>query len=130
MSEAIYYVTQSGVDQSGVDQSKVDSSRTVIAIPEQAINLPIGDTLNKDTLLDRLAKAGNFPSWFGHNWDAAWDCLTDSDIEYLTLDLTSTNDINREDFQIFKHLIKDAFRDFGKPQLWIIMASDDSLSHP
>ena len=126
MSEAIYYVTKNSIEQNPID----NSSKAVVAIPKQAILVPIGDILNKDTLLDSLAKACDFPSWFGHNWDAAWDCLTDSDIEYLTLDLSSTHDINNEDFKVFKSLIEDAFRDFGKPQLWIIMASDDSLSHP
>ena len=126
MSEAIYYVTKNNIEQSLID----NSSKAVVAIPKQAILVPMGDILNKDTLLDSLAKACDFPSWFGHNWDAAWDCLTDSDIEYLTLDLSSTHDINNEDFKVFKSLIEDAFRDFGKPQLWIIMASDDSLSRP
>ena len=126
MSEAIYYVTKNSIEQSLID----NSSKAVVAIPKQAILVPMGDILNKDTLLDSLAKACDFPSWFGHNWDAAWDCLTDSDIEYLTLDLSSTHDINNEDFKVFKSLIEDAFRDFSKPQLWIIMASDDSLSRP
>ena len=126
MSEAIYYVTKNSIEQSLID----NSSKAVVAIPKQVILVPMGDILNKDTLLDSLAKACDFPSWFGHNWDATWDCLTDSDIEYLTLDLSSTHDINNEDFKVFKSLIEDAFRDFGKPQLWIIMASDDSLSRP
>ena len=126
MREAIYYVTKNSIEQSLID----NSSKAVVAIPEQAISIRMGDILNKNTLLDSLAKACDFPSWFGHNWDAAWDCLTDSDIEYLTLDLSSTHDINNEDFKVFKSLIEDAFRDFGKPQLWIIMASDDSLSRP
>lgn len=126
MREAIYYVTKNSIEQSLID----NSSKAVVAIPKQAILVPMGDILNKETLLDGLAKACDFPSWFGHNWDAAWDCLTDSDVDYLTLDLTATYDINNEDFKVFKSLIEDAFRDFGKPQLWIIMASDDSLSRP
>ena len=126
MSKAIYYVTKSSIKTNPVD----NGNKAVLAIPEQAISIPMGDILNKETLLDSLAKACDFPSWFGHNWDAAWDCLTDSNIEYLTLDLSSTHDIKNEDFNVFKILIGDAFRDFGKPQLWIIMASDDSLSRP
>ena len=121
MKEAIYYVTKNSIEQSLID----NSSKAVVAIPKQAILVPMGDILNKDTLLDSLAKACDFPSWFGHNWDAAWDCLTDSDIEYLVLDLTAVKNINTEDFNVFKSIIEGAFKEFGKPQLWIVVASDD-----
>ncbi len=121
MKEAIYYVTKNSIEQSLID----NSSKAVVAIPKQAILVPMGDILNKDTLLDSLAKACDFPSWFGHNWDAAWDCLTDSDIEHLVLDLTAVKNINTEDFNVFKSIIEDAFKEFGKPQLWIVVASDD-----
>ena len=32
---------------------------------------------NKDQLLAGIAKAMKFPEWFGHNFDALADCLTD-----------------------------------------------------
>jgi len=122
MTQAIYYVNQSSIDQNLV---KGKSSRTFATIPEQAIAIPIEERLDKETLLSSLAKACDFPSWFGHNWDAAWDCLTDSDIEHLVLDLTAVKNINNEDFNVFKSIIEDAFKEFGKPQLWIVVASDD-----
>lgn len=122
MTQAIYYVNQSSIDQNLV---KGKSSRTSATIPEQAIAIPIEERLDKETLLSSLAKACDFPSWFGHNWDAAWDCLTDSDIEHLVLDLTAVKNINNEDFNVFKSIIEDAFKEFGKPQLWIVVASDD-----
>jgi hypothetical protein len=31
----------------------------------------------KDALLERMARALAFPHWFGRNWDALEDCLTD-----------------------------------------------------
>jgi hypothetical protein len=31
----------------------------------------------KDALLERVARALEFPHWFGGNWDALEDCLTD-----------------------------------------------------
>lgn len=122
MTQAIYYVNQSSIGRNLV---KGKSSKTSATIPEQAIIIHMEERLNKETLLSSLAKACNFPSWFGHNWDAAWDCLTDSDIEHLALDLTAVKNINTEDFNVFKSIIEDAFKEFGKPQLWIVVASDD-----
>jgi RNAse (barnase) inhibitor barstar len=31
----------------------------------------------KREFLDRVSRALEFPDWFGHNWDALFDCLTD-----------------------------------------------------
>ena len=143
MSQAIYYVNknqinqsntnqncinQNGVDQNSIKQNNINQSDSALIdnIPEQALNIPIGDVLDKETLLNSLAKVANFPSYFAHNWDSAWDCLTDSDITHLTLYLNGVEKINTEDFNVFKRLIEDAYKDFGKPQLWIVAASDDA----
>lgn len=106
MSQAIIYVNKNDAD----------------SIPKQAINININieDELSKETLLTSIAKAGDFPAYFGHNWDALWDSLTDSEIKYLQLDLTAVEKINTEDFNMFKSIIEDAYRDFGQPQLWVI----------
>ena len=112
-SQAIHYVSQDPINQNGTALSAV--------IPTQAVTIPACDTLNKTTLLTSLARACDFPSYFSHNWDSAWDCLTDSEVVHLTLDLTVIKKINTEDFTIFKSIIEDAYSDFGKPQLWIIV---------
>lgn len=106
MSQAIYYVDK--------------DSETFNRIPEQAILIPIGAVLDKEILLTSLAKACTFPSYFGHNWDALWDCLTDSEVKYLKLDLNGVEKINTEDFNVFKSIIEDAYRDYGQPQLWVV----------
>lgn len=138
MSQAIYYVNknqinqnsinQNGVDQNSIKKNKINQSDSALidSIPEQALNIPIGNVLDKETLLNSLAKVANFPDYFAHNWDSAWDCLTDSDIIHLTLYLNEVEKINTEDFNVFKRLIEDAYKDFGKPQLWIVAASDDA----
>lgn len=143
MSQAIYYVSknninqnrinqncinQNGVDQNSIKQNNINQSDSALidSIPEQALNIPIGNVLDKETLLNSLAKVANFPDYFAHNWDSAWDCLTDSDITHLTLYLNGVEKINTEDFNVFKRLIEDAYKDFGKPQLWIVAASDDA----
>ena len=123
MSQAIYYIKKNDVNQNSIAQK---NEALIHRIPKQALNIPIDDVLNKETLLHGLATAANFPSYFAHNWDSAWDCLTDSDITDFTLYLNAVEKINSEDFNIFKRLIEDAYKDFGKPQLWIIEASDDT----
>ena len=116
MNQAIFYMNKDAIDKNSVDKN---------LIPEQAITIPVVENLNKQTLLTSLAKACDFPSYFSHNWDSAWDCLTDSEITQLKLDLTRVKNINTEDFTIFKSIIEDAYRDFGKPQLWIVVSSKD-----
>jgi hypothetical protein len=37
----------------------------------------LGGVADKDALLEKLAAALAFPAWFGGNWDALEDCLTD-----------------------------------------------------
>ena len=128
MDQAIYYINQSSVKQSSVKKSNTKQNSieqendALNNIPERAINIPIAEVLDKETLLTSLAKACDFPTYFGHNWDAAWDCLTDSEIGHLKIDLTQVKNINTEDFNSFKRIIEDAYRDFGRPQLWIIVA--------
>jgi RNAse (barnase) inhibitor barstar len=35
------------------------------------------DCLTKAALMEQVAGTLMFPSWFGHNWDALFDCLVD-----------------------------------------------------
>jgi len=49
-------------------------------LPDHLV-LPVrlGDSASKAAALDELARALDMPRWFGHNWDALEDCLTDLD---------------------------------------------------
>jgi RNAse (barnase) inhibitor barstar len=42
-----------------------------------AFRIELSGIIDKDGLLAAIAKAMDFPDWFGHNWDALADCLTD-----------------------------------------------------
>lgn len=35
------------------------------------------DCVDKSALMEQVAGTLMFPSWFGHNWDALFDCLVD-----------------------------------------------------
>lgn len=41
------------------------------------IRIDLAGCTGKAELLARFAQALRFPHWFGHNWDALSDCLTD-----------------------------------------------------
>ena len=41
------------------------------------IRVDLEHCTDKATLLARFAAALQFPDWFGHNWDALADCITD-----------------------------------------------------
>lgn len=41
------------------------------------VRVDLFGTRDKDEMLAAVGKALRFPEWFGHNWDALADCLTD-----------------------------------------------------
>jgi len=53
--------------------------------------------------------------------------LTNIDITDFTLYLNKVEKINTEDFNVFKHIVKEACDDFGKPRLWVVGDSDPAF---
>jgi hypothetical protein len=44
-----------------------------------AARIPLKGAASKEQLLERIARALGFPEWFGGNWDALEDSLTEAD---------------------------------------------------
>jgi hypothetical protein len=43
----------------------------------ECFSTDLSDVYDKAGLLEKTAAAMSFPGWFGQNWDAWFDCLTD-----------------------------------------------------
>lgn len=58
-----------------------DGVKAVAALGAEAgwkvVEFDLHDVHDKESLLDRAASAFDLPDWFGANWDAFADCLTD-----------------------------------------------------
>ena len=70
--ERLQDASRSGVYRASRDEAIRDATRGS-RLDVAAISLSGG----KDAQLERIAAALGFPDWFGRNWDALEDCLTD-----------------------------------------------------
>ena len=75
--------------------------------------ISLAGVLKKDELLARLAHTLHFPAWFGGNWDALEDCLTD--LSWLEGDghvllLEGASGLNADDFGILADVLSSSAR--------------------
>jgi hypothetical protein len=70
---------KAGIYRTSEGLSDRDDTRT--AGPLYHYRLPPLEIVQRDTLLNALSNGLAFPDYFGANWDAAFDCLTDRDWE-------------------------------------------------
>ena len=88
---------------------------------------------DKQRLLGALAAALDFPDWFGGNWDALEDCLTDlswiPSAGYLIL-LEGCGGLPSDDFGVLRDVLASAaefWSERGKPFYVVIVGGPDSL---
>jgi RNAse (barnase) inhibitor barstar len=55
----------------------LDAAEQVQARAWDVIDVDLGGITTREGQLARLGTAGSFPDYYGHNLDAAYDCLTD-----------------------------------------------------
>lgn len=67
---AVRFVTLNDATIAGIE-----ALATAVGLRVYVVDLAGCET--KSDLLERAAAALAFPDWFGHNWDAWFDCLTD-----------------------------------------------------
>jgi hypothetical protein len=70
---------KSGVYKSSRSDEILDATR---ASKLRVVRIALAGATDKDQLIARVAKALEFPAWFGGNWDALEDCL--GDLSWMT----------------------------------------------
>lgn len=75
--------------------------------------------IERASLLAALGAALTFPDYYGQNWDAAWDCLTELDwpagqLLVVHLPLDAADAVVEEDLAVFVELLQDACQHWGE----------------
>ena len=74
LTQRLTDAARSGVYRAHRAEEVVDAARGTRL---DVAHVDLGSVPDKDALLEKLAAALAFPAWFGGNWDALEDCLTD-----------------------------------------------------
>jgi RNAse (barnase) inhibitor barstar len=81
MSSSHYEARLRDVGRAGVYHQPHGGETDILRAAESdeyaAFHVDLKGVEDKDALLGTIAKALDFPDWFGHNWDALADCLAD-----------------------------------------------------
>ena len=104
-------------------------ARTAQSAGLAVVQIDLNGIGHKAALLDRLAQALSFPEWFGNNWDALNDCLTD--LSWLPaggwmIILEHSNVMAKRNPKLFETAVEvlqsagDYWRQSGKP-FWVLL---------
>jgi RNAse (barnase) inhibitor barstar len=101
----------SSLTQSGVCATREASATLAAAASARGYGvyrIDLARVADKADLMERLQRALQFPAWFGRNWDALDDCLTDmswhGEVGYVLL-LSGGGDLRRCQTALFHTLV-------------------------
>ena len=100
--------TRSGVYRVARPDEVLDAAR---AGHPRLTRVSLAGATDKKELLARLASGLQFPAWFGANWDALEDCLTD--LSWLQADghvllIEDASGLPGDDFGVFKDVLSSS----------------------
>lgn len=88
-------------------------------------------TSSKQQLLERLAQGLSFPDYFGENWDALIDCLSDltwSEAPEIVIDHAVVPDLPQRELRLYLECLVDALDRRSperRPQLRVVFRARD-----
>lgn len=130
------------VNRAGVHALAREGSGAFDAGDEQGIarfRVSLAGIRNKKAFLDAMARALRFPDWFGRNWDALEDCLTDLSwhpAEIYVIVLTDADEFRMaagEDYAMALRIFRaaaDYWRGQGVPFWVFVDAQPDGIAPP
>ena len=130
------------VSRAGVHALPREGSGAFDAGDEQGIarfRVSLAGIRNKKAFLDAMARALRFPDWFGRNWDALEDCLTDLSwhpAEIYVIVLTDADEFRMaagEDYAMALRIFRaaaDYWRGQGVPFWVFVDAQPDGIAPP
>jgi len=109
----------------------LDLPQLVAKAQQKLLLTDLGACKNQHEALQRLGEACQFPVWYGANFDALHDCLTDPDWQPrkgVVLQISGLDTLRATDPEAFSTLIDvlqsaAAIRSAGKIPLWILLTS-------
>lgn len=99
-------------------------------------NIDLGGAPDKEALLEKLAAALAFPAWFGGNWDALEDCLTDLSWragDGHVLLISGHRELPADDMGVLVEVLRAAAEHWagrGKPFFAVFIGSGHDLALP
>lgn len=108
-----------------------DLPRQVANARQKLLMADLGDCKDAHEALRKLGDACQFPVWYGANFDALHDCLTDDDWQPkqgVILQISGLDTLRTADPEAFSTLLDvlqsaSSIRSTGKTPLWILLTS-------
>lgn len=112
---------------------RFQSATDIASFDESLVGVVPKDLSTADSLLQAVAKALLFPGYFGHNWNALYDCLRDfhwtsqKDVVLIHSDLPALDD---DELKIYLKTLQEASASWkpGESHTFIAVF-DPSLKH-
>lgn len=96
-------------------------NRTALTpISDNPIILMLQDCRDWGMLHDRIRKAFGFPTYYGENWDAMWDCLRDVFFPSVQREIIVEGlDSMSAELQKYSCTLRDIFHDLQEIYPWV-----------